>query len=191
MIREQKTAKLLDAIIKHKSFEEIAESVGLSLDEARKIISNLKSLKTRKVEDAVLIVDGSSKGNPGPAGAGIVLCDSDGNEIDSLSVPLGVKTNNEAEYLALIAGLKRAKELGISRLKVISDSELLIKQMRGEYQIKSKKILPLVFKAARLRKDFLSVTFELAERSHTKCADKLARTAANLSESGDTSNEKR
>lgn len=190
MAQEQKILKLLDAVAKHKSLGEIAKSVGLSLDEAREIIHELKSVEERRTSQATLIVDGSSKGNPGPAGAGIVLRDAGGAEIDSVSVPLGVKTNNEAEYLALIAGLKRAKELGILRLKVMSDSELLVRQMRGEYQIKSKKILPLVFEAAKLKREFASVIFEIAERARTKCADKLARTAANSSGSDDIGDEK-
>lgn len=182
MASDRNIVELLEVIAKHKALGEIAKSVGISREEAQKLIQQLKTTLERKPEQAVLIVDGSSKGNPGQAGAGIVLCRADGSQIDSMSVPLGIKTNNEAEYLALINGLKRAKEVGIQRLKVFSDSELLVKQMRGEYQIKSKKILPLVFEAARLRRDFEEISFETAERSVTRCADKLARTAANAVE---------
>lgn len=189
-MKDHKAIKLLEAIIKHKSLEEIAECVGLSLDEAQKILSDLRSLKVHEANSAVLIVDGSSKGNPGPAGAGIVLLDTEGNELELLSIPLGVKTNNEAEYLALIEGLKCAKRYGISKLTVMSDSNLLVKQMKGEYQIKSKKLLPLVFEAAKLKNEFASVTFKLAERDQTKCADKLAKTAAELADEGGKEDEK-
>ena len=86
---------------------------------------------------AKLFTDGGTRGNPGPAAYGYVLEASDGTTLAAHGEPIGVATNNVAEYRALLAGLERALELGVSELEVVSDSELLVKQMRGEYKVKN------------------------------------------------------
>ena len=180
MASERRILELLEAIAKHEELPKIARSAGISAKEAQRLIRRLMTMFKRMGRQATLIIDGASKGNPGPAGAGAVLIDAEGWEIDAISTPLGIKTNNEAEYLALIHGLRRAKELGLKRLKVLTDSELMLKQMRGEYQIKSKKILPLAIEANRLIGEFEEVRFEKASRTTTSRADKLAKNAARM-----------
>ena len=86
---------------------------------------------------ATLYTDGGSRGNPGPAAYGFVLEAEDGTVLDARGETIGVATNNVAEYRALVAGLERAVEVGVDELEVVSDSELLVKQMRGEYKVKN------------------------------------------------------
>ncbi len=86
---------------------------------------------------ARLSTDGGARGNPGPAAYGYVLESEDGHVLDARGERIGVATNNVAEYRALLAGLEKALELGVTELEVVSDSELLVKQMRGEYKVKN------------------------------------------------------
>ena len=86
---------------------------------------------------ARLSTDGGARGNPGPAAYGYVLEADDGTVLDARGEAIGVATNNVAEYRALIAGLERAVELGVGELEVVSDSELIVKQMTGEYRVKN------------------------------------------------------
>ena len=86
---------------------------------------------------ARLSTDGGARGNPGPAAYGYVLEAEDGTVLDARGEAIGVATNNVAEYRALLAGLEKAVELGLGDVEVVSDSELLVKQMRGEYNIKN------------------------------------------------------
>ncbi|MGE5434863.1 MAG: reverse transcriptase-like protein, partial [Candidatus Doudnabacteria bacterium] len=92
---------------------------------------------------AKLSTDGGARGNPGPAAYGYVLEAEDGTVLDARGETIGVATNNVAEYRALIAGLEKAVDLGIDELEVVSDSELLVKQMRGEYKIKNAALIDL------------------------------------------------
>lgn len=87
--------------------------------------------------------DGASRRNPGPAGAGAILTDDCGNVVDRVCRYLGEATNNQAEYYAAIIGLEKALELGATRVKLKADSELLIKQVRGEYRVKNADLKPL------------------------------------------------
>ena len=86
---------------------------------------------------ATLYTDGGSRGNPGPAASAFVLEAEDGTVLDARGETIGVATNNVAEYRALVAGLERAVDAGVDELEVVSDSELLVKQMRGEYKVKN------------------------------------------------------
>ena len=100
---------------------------------------------------AKLFTDGGSRGNPGPAAYGFVLEAEDGTVLDARGEAIGVATNNVAEYSALIAGLvERARLLEVTELEVVSDSELLVKQMRGEYKVKNAALRELSLDAARL-----------------------------------------
>jgi ribonuclease HI len=90
--------------------------------------------------NAKLYTDGGSRGNPGPAAYAFVLEAEDGTVLDARGEAIGVATNNVAEYSALVAGLRRAVEVGVQKLEVVSDSELLVKQMRGEYRVKNKAL---------------------------------------------------
>jgi len=100
-----------------------------------------------------LHTDGASRGNPGPAGAGVVL-ERDGVVVAELSAYLGHTTNNVAEYQALLAGLQRALELGASGVEVVSDSELMVRQLQGRYQVRSPSLVPLLREARRLLQRF-------------------------------------
>ena len=97
-----------------------------------------------------LFTDGGARGNPGPAAYAYVLEDEDGEVVAAHGEAIGVATNNVAEYSALIAGLEKAVELGVDELDVISDSELMVKQMRGEYRVKNDALRELSLRAGRL-----------------------------------------
>lgn len=121
--------------------------------------------------------DGGSRGNPGPAALGVVLRGVDGQIVASLGRYIGTATNNVAEYNALIAGLELAKGLGVSGVDVFGDSQLVIKQMRGEYRVKHPAMRPLYEKACRLAGEFDEVTFTYNRRYHNAEADRLANLA--------------
>jgi ribonuclease HI len=121
-------------------------------------------------------IDGGSRGNPGPAGYGVRIARGDGTVVD-LKESLGVCTNNVAEYRGLIAALRWAEAQGVSRLHVRSDSELLVKQMRGEYRVKSPGLQPLYDEARAIARRIGSVRFEHVRRELNKDADRLANEA--------------
>ena len=121
-------------------------------------------------------VDGGSRGNPGTAGYGVRIEQEDGSVVE-LKQSLGLATNNVAEYSGLIAALGWAAAHGISRLQVRADSELLVKQMRGEYRVKSPGLQPLHEQARTLARQIGSVTFEHVRREFNKDADRLANEA--------------
>ncbi|MBU4564316.1 MAG: ribonuclease HI family protein [Desulfarculus sp.] len=121
--------------------------------------------------------DGGSRGNPGPAGAGAVLYDDQGQEVAALSRYLGRTTNNEAEYQALLLGLNEAKRLGAARLTVKMDSELIVRQLEGKYRVKAPGLKPMYDQAKRLLQGFASVTILHVRREFNKRADELANQA--------------
>ena len=132
---------------------------------------------TKKI---IIYTDGGSRGNPGPSAIGVVLGDKEYSE------NIGVRTNNEAEYEAVIFALKKAKALfgkkaiKTSEVEVRSDSELLIKQLNGEYKILEPKIQSLFLKAWNLRIDFGKVKFTLIPREKNKQADRLVNEALDV-----------
>jgi len=121
--------------------------------------------------------DGGSRGNPGPAGVGVVLSAEDGTPLITLGKFVGVATNNVAEYMALILGLREAKKLGANKIVVRGDSELVIKQMRREYRVKNPALKQLFDQAQALVEEFKSARFEHNLRHHNSLADKLANLA--------------
>jgi ribonuclease H / adenosylcobalamin/alpha-ribazole phosphatase len=126
---------------------------------------------------ARLSTDGGSRGNPGPAAYGYVLEAEDGTVLDARGETIGVATNNVAEYRALIAGLEKALDLAVSEVEVISDSELLVKQMRGEYRVKNDALRDLSLEAASLARQIGKVTYTAVRREHNELADKLVNEA--------------
>jgi ribonuclease HI len=126
---------------------------------------------------ARLSTDGGSRGNPGPAAYGYVLEAEDGTVLDARGETIGVATNNVAEYRALLAGLGSAVERGIDDLEVVSDSELLVRQMRGEYKVKSATLRELVDEAQALAGSLGSVRFTAVRREHNELADRLVNEA--------------
>lgn len=130
------------------------------------------------MQEAVIYTDGASQGNPGRAGAGWVIETLDGNVVEEGSLPLGETTNNVAEYRAVIAALERARALGLSRLTLRSDSELLVRQLNGSYRVRSEALLPLYEQVQRLRTAFAKVNVEHVPREQNMRADALAGEAA-------------
>jgi ribonuclease H / adenosylcobalamin/alpha-ribazole phosphatase len=126
---------------------------------------------------ARLSTDGGARGNPGPAAYGYVLESDDGHILDARGEAIGVATNNVAEYRALVAGLEKAVELGVDELEVVSDSELLVKQMRGEYKVKNAALRELWLEAARLARELGSVRYTAVRREHNELADQLVNDA--------------
>jgi len=126
---------------------------------------------------AKLFTDGGSRGNPGPAAYAYVLEAEDGTVLDARGEAIGVATNNVAEYRALVAGLERAVEAGADELEVVSDSELLVKQMRGEYKVKNAALKELSFDATQLERQIGRVTYKAVRREHNELADRLVNEA--------------
>jgi probable phosphoglycerate mutase len=126
---------------------------------------------------ARLFTDGGARGNPGPAAYGFVLEAEDGTVLDARGEAIGVATNHVAEYRALVAGLERARELAIADVEVVSDSELLVKQMRGEYKVKNAALRDLSLEAARLARGIGTVTYTAVRREHNELADRLVNEA--------------
>ena len=126
---------------------------------------------------ARLFTDGGARGNPGPAAYGFVIEDEDGAVLASEGEAIGEATNNVAEYSGLIAGVRRALELGVSDLEVVSDSELMVKQMRGEYRVKNEALRALSVEAGRLARELGTVEYRHVRRAHNELADKLVNDA--------------
>lgn len=124
---------------------------------------------------ATLYTDGGSRGNPGPAGIGFVLT-IDGEKIEGSDF-IGEATNNQAEYRALLAGLERAQQENVSELHVCMDSELIVKQVRGEYRVKHVDLKPLYEKVKLFLNQFAQVSFVHVRREKNKEADALVNKA--------------
>ena len=125
----------------------------------------------------ILWIDGGARGNPGPAGAGAVLHDPAGRRAAAKSFPLGRTTNNDAEYAGLIHGLGMARDAGARRVEVRSDSELLVRQMTGEYRIRAAHLMEAAARARELAEGFAEVRFTSIPRAANGEADRLANRA--------------
>jgi ribonuclease HI len=126
---------------------------------------------------ARLSTDGGARGNPGPAAFGYVLETDDGTVLAAHGERIGVATNNVAEYRALIAGLEKAVELGVDEVEVVSDSELLVKQMTGAYRVKNAALRELSQEASRLAARLRAVSYTAVRREHNELADRLVNEA--------------
>ena len=121
--------------------------------------------------------DGAARGNPGPAGAGALLRDDGGTPVGEVCEYLGEATNNQAEYRALIFAIAEAKRLGATSLAIYADSELMVKQVRGEYRVKNEGLKPLFQEVVRGLRAIGDYTIEHLPRERNKEADKLANRA--------------
>lgn len=119
-------------------------------------------------------IDGGARGNPGPAGYGVRIEDADRNLIEELYGGLGITTNNVAEYNGLLAALQWAVDHGHRKVQVLADSELLVKQMRGEYRVKHPGLQPLAARARLLIGHLDEVTFQHVRREQNREADRLS-----------------
>jgi ribonuclease HI len=129
------------------------------------------------IKKAIIYTDGGSRGNPGPAGIGAVIYNEKKEKIAEISKYLGVKTNNQAEYQALIEALKKAKELKVDKVEAFLDSELIVKQLKGEYKVKNKDLASLFLEVYNLKHSFSEISFKHIYREHNQEADRLANEA--------------
>jgi ribonuclease HI len=125
----------------------------------------------------LLYTDGGARGNPGPAAYAYVLEAEDGDVLAAEGVPIGTATNNVAEYSGLVGGLRRALELGVKHVELVSDSELMVKQMRGEYRVKNEGLRPLYEEAQRLAREIGDVEYRHVRRAENELADRLVNEA--------------
>lgn len=197
--------KFLDELEATLDLREAAETLALSESEVRALLTNIKDAlpgdigrsvkqgkapgpgraaaqkpdqKPDKTKELVIYVDGASRGNPGRAGAGAVIKDAKGNIVKLLTRDLGSATNNVAEYEALILALEEALILAPgSGVSVFADSELVVKQIRGEYKVKNETLKGLHAIAAKLTSAFPSFKITHIPREKNKEADKLANQA--------------
>jgi ribonuclease H / adenosylcobalamin/alpha-ribazole phosphatase len=126
---------------------------------------------------ARLSTDGGARGNPGPAAFGYVLEAEDGTVLAAHGERIGVATNNVAEYRALVAGLEKALELSVDEVDVVSDSQLLVRQMTGEYKVKNEALRKLSLEAAALTRRLRRITYRSVPREHNELADRLVNEA--------------
>lgn len=133
--------------------------------------------KTPWPDSVVLYADGASRGNPGPAGVGVVFCDEGGNVLDESFAYLGETTNNVAEYRALLLGLEKAAARGVRRILFRCDSELLARQLQGRYKVKSPNLKGLYAEALRRTAGLESFRVEHVYREKNARADALANLA--------------
>jgi ribonuclease HI len=139
--------------------------------------SNDSARKSTNGNWAVAYTDGGSRGNPGPSGYGVVILGEDGTVLGELSEFLGMRTNNVAEYSGLLAALEFALAKGHPRLRVVSDSELMVKQIRGQYRVQSPDLRPLYEEAKRRIGKLEAFQIEHVLRGKNKKADELANQA--------------
>lgn len=136
----------------------------------------------------IIYTDGGSRGNPGPSAIGVIFYNELGQEIKNYSQYIGEATNNEAEYNALIFGLEKFKQLfgnklaHVSEIEIRTDSELITKQLNGEYKVLEPKIQTLFLRAWNLKLDFKKVKFRFISREKNKEADRLVNEALNNTE---------
>jgi ribonuclease HI len=125
----------------------------------------------------VVNVDGGARGNPGPAAIGVVVSGPDGEVLEEHAERIGRATNNVAEYRALLNGIERAAALGASELELVGDSELIVRQMRGEYKVKDAALRELHTAAKRSLERFDRWSIRHVRREHNAAADRLVNEA--------------
>jgi ribonuclease HI len=177
-----------------RAARESAEELESSMNESKTVRERKKKERAaaavveREAERAVearpvrtrLFTDGAARGNPGPAGAGAVIISPEGHIVAKVGKYLGETTNNVAEYTGLILGLKRAKAMGLRELEVLADSELLVKQLAGEYQVKADHLRPLHDEAQALIKGFEIIEIRHIPREENTAADEMSNRAIDL-----------
>jgi ribonuclease HI len=159
---------------------------GVTADELKRVLTKAASMfpaerpaeaKAGHADDELTLnVDGASRGNPGPAAAGVVIR-AGGRLVEGFGQYLGRVTNNVAEYNALILGLERARELGAAKVRVFADSELMVRQLNGQYKVKNAGLQPLYGRARKLADGFASFAIRHVPRAQNAEADQMANRA--------------
>jgi len=179
-------AEVLRFIAENESFERtLAAFPDLGLDDLRGLLRAVaraavqREAEARGIDTSRLRVfcDGAARGNPGPAGAGAVLYTPDGRLVERLGRYLGRQTNNHAEYQGLILGLERALELGAREVEVYADSELMVRQLLGEYRVRAEGLLPLWRRARELLARFDRARIAHVPRERNAEADEMSNRA--------------
>ena len=125
----------------------------------------------------VIFTDGAARGNPGPASIGVTIKDAQGKLIASISQRIGTKTNNQAEYMAIITALEKAISMGVRQVDLYSDSELVVRQINGSYRVKKDTLKPLYQRAKQLQNSLEGFTITHIPRQQNTEADSLANKA--------------
>ncbi len=163
-----------------KAFPSVSrERIGKLLDKVTKGLAGAaeEHSEVGALERLRVYSDGAARGNPGLSGAGAVLVEPNGQVVDRIGKFLGVQTNNYAEYMGLLLGLRRAQALGVNEVEVFADSELMIRQLGGRYQVKSPTLRPLYEEAVKLLNDFSRVKLVHVPREMNKAADEMSNRA--------------
>jgi ribonuclease HI len=127
--------------------------------------------------NVVMHVDGGARGNPGPAAIGVVIARADGEVLEELAEPIGVTTNNVAEYRALLRGLERARAIGADEIEIVNDSELVARQLTGAYKVKHPAMKPLYEEAMAALRGFDTWSIRTVPRAQNARADELVNHA--------------
>jgi ribonuclease HI len=151
----------------------------VSLDDAIKMVyfhfmptTGEAATQAMLLEEAKLYTDGGSRGNPGDSACAYVICDPDGKVVEKSGYYMGMATNNQAEYYGMVKGLERASELGINKVNINSDSQLVVNQMNGFYKVKNQELAPLHEQLKGLADSFERVSFHYIPRALNAEADK-------------------
>ncbi len=153
----------------------LADFPGISREDLSVILTEAAGSGREAGKAATLFVDGGARGNPGPAGAGVML--EEGEKVVRFGEYLGEATNNVAEYKALLLGLQAAIDMGVRELEIRSDSELMVRQLNGQYKVKSPVLMDLYFSAIKLLSGFRKSSLKHVPREENKEADRLANMA--------------
>jgi len=140
-------------------------------------VLSLKLPENMNIRKAVIHTDGAAEPNPGPAAIGATIKDEQGRLIARISQRIGITTNNQAEYRAIIAALEHAISLGVNRVEMRSDSELVVKQINGKYRVKKAALKPLYHRVKQLQRQLQGFTITHIPREQNIEADELANIA--------------
>jgi ribonuclease HI len=173
-----KRAAIFAALAQGLDLPGVQERFGLTPEDLQQLFREAATLyRNRDVGFWRLHCDGASRGNPGPAGAGMVLFDPQGRLQANQGRYLGETTNNVAEYQALLLGLEAARQLKVKKLQVLADSELMVKQINGRYRVKAPHLIPLWREALNSLKKFEVWTIAHVPREENHLADEAANRA--------------
>jgi ribonuclease HI len=173
-----KQAAIFAALAQGLDLAGVRQRFGLAPEELQELFRDAAELYRNRLEGFWrLYCDGASRGNPGPAAAGMVLLDPQGGQQVQKGRYLGETTNNVAEYQALLLGLEEARQRGVKKLQVFADSELMVKQLTGRYRVKSPHLLPLWRQALQALNQLEAYTLAHVPREENRLADAAANRA--------------